>query len=159
MNKISLIFTSQWDEAVLYYKCPLNLIETSPGLIRLFQSLLHVSGLWRAQLEDSISANEARYPAVRNGLQVPWHERLEGYLQGLEETEWGGTETIVAVAAIEYCVVTTYFEDGGDGFRQQQTIPQGGASKEIRVVYRLGVASGSDNSVRRVHYDSFKQFN
>jgi hypothetical protein len=102
--------------------------------------------LWQLQLEDSLRAqpNPDIYPP-----NLPLDVNIQHFLRRLQiGDEWGGTETLVAIASMENVRINVYFE-GDTDMEVQEILPRGEESvcvRQISIVY-----TGN-------HYDAILKF-
>lgn len=119
------------------------MICTHIAYIKLIANIFFLfTDLWLAQVEDSISAQPDTYQP-----EIPLDVKIKKFIKNLESSnEWGGVETLVAVAEMEKVQIVTYFDNTTPA---QHTTPQSGDglyNKTLRIAYR-----------RQNHYDSVVQ--
>jgi hypothetical protein len=98
------------------------------------------------QLEDSVRAqpNPDIFPK-----EVPMSQNIEHFLHRLQSgEEWGGTETLAAVASIENIQINVFFE-ADTGMRVQEILPDSGEADSVRSINIL---------FRGNHYDAILNF-
>lgn len=111
---------------------------------------------WTETLRTTVNGLVHRYPQYEGDQEVDDGVRIHNFLEALLDREWGGSETMRAVAEMEHVNVTMHTEAG---FHPLVFSPPGGnATRDLAVVYRLAPAGEEDDGPLWNHYDSVMHF-
>ena len=109
---------------------------------------------WIEMLRDNVNAQANAYPPDQDDADDA--VRIFNYLEALLLNEWGASETLRAVAEMERVNVTMHIEAG---FRALVfSPPDGNATRDLAVVWRLAPAGEEEDAPLWNHYDSVVAF-